>query len=88
MTFTASFDDVTHAAEEGEELYASRYQKDCERDFPGYFAAIDINTGKLHVAEFSELAFRKAQEANPDCVVHIVQIGAPSAVSMSYLFAC
>lgn len=87
MTYVATFDDAAEVAEEGEGLYATRYQKDCERDFPGFFAAIDVNTGELHVAEFSEIAIQKAQQSNPNCVVHIVQIGEPSAVSMGYLFA-
>lgn len=87
MNFVASFDDVSQVAAEGEELYASRYQNECERNFPGHFAAVDINSGGLHVAEFAEVAIQKAIDANPDCVVHLVQIGAPSAVSIGFLFA-
>lgn len=87
MSFVATFDDVTEVASEGEELYASRYQKECELKFPGQFAAVDINSGELHVAEFAELAIQKALKANPDCVLHLLQIGEPSAVSMGFLFA-
>lgn len=88
MSFVATFDDVTDVAKEGEQLYAARYQTDCERDHPGHFIALDINSGEAFVAEFAENAIHSALEANPDCVVHLVKIGSPSAFTMGYLFAC
>lgn len=70
-------------AQTGEKIYAEKYKDKLEGERPGHFAAIDVLSGEVYVAEFPELAIEKARAAAPNGVFHLIRIGSPGAFKSS-----
>ena len=62
-------------AERGETIYRERYREAYEREFPGQFVAIDVQSGAAFVAPTPEQAIQNARASNPQGFVHLIKIG-------------
>ena len=71
-------------AEEGERIYAERYQSQLELERRGHFVAIDVTTDKSYVEEFPEEALEAARKQAPNGIFHLIRIGAPGAFKVSF----
>lgn len=68
----------------GEKIYEERYRAKLEPEQNGQFIAIDVATGEGYIGEFPEIATKKANEAAPLAVIHLIRIGAPGGFKVSY----
>jgi hypothetical protein len=59
----------------GEEIYSQKYKKDYESRYFGKFAAIDINTEKAYISDFSGDAIASALHDSPHGIFHLIRIG-------------
>lgn len=69
----------------GEQLYNDRHRARLEREMPGYFAVIDVNTGEVYVRQFPEEAVAEARRIAPMGILHIIRIGSEAAYRVSHL---
>jgi hypothetical protein len=59
----------------GEEIYARKYKKDYENRYYGKFAAIDIDTEKAYVSDFSGDAIAAGLRDSPQGFFYLVRVG-------------
>lgn len=71
-------------ADRGAQIYAAKYQKAYEADFPGQYAAIDIQSEEAFVAPTPEGALRAAQAKNQKSMFHLIKIGSPGVFRVGY----
>jgi hypothetical protein len=71
-------------AEAGRKIYADKYQADYERRYPGQFVAIDVESEEAFVAQQPEEAVKRAREALPQSLLHLIKIGSSGAFRVSY----
>ncbi len=79
-------DSAEKIAAAGEELY-KEHREEFERVHPREFAAVDVQTGIVYVAEDAVVALEKARDQAPTGVFHLIQIGSESAIRKGYLSA-
>lgn len=82
-----SFSSPTAIAAEGERIYQECFKRDYEARFADQFAAIDVRSGKAYVAPYAEDAIDKALASCSAALLHLVQVGAPSAYSMAFFMS-
>ena len=80
---TKALDTPERIAEAGERIYAERHKARLEAESRGYFAAINVLTGEVYVAQFPEQALEKARKAAPNGVFHLIRVGAPGTFKVS-----
>jgi len=66
-------------AERGEAIYKNKYQADLESKFHGQFAAINVQSEDVTLADTSDEAIRLALEKAPDGLFHLVRVGHKAA---------
>lgn len=71
-------------AERGEEIYRTQYKETYERNHPGEFVAIDVETGQAYLGNTPEDAMNAAEASMPKGLFHLIQIGSPGAFRVSY----
>ena len=73
-------------ADRGAQIYAAKYQQAYEADYPGQFAAIDIQSEEAFVALTPEEAIRTAQSKNKSAgsMFHLIKIGSPGVFRVGY----
>ena len=71
-------------AERGEAIYRDRYQQQYERDYPGKFVAIDVQTENAYIADTPEDALADAHTQAPQGIFHLIQVGHAGAFRVSY----
>lgn len=71
--------DLSAIAKKAEEIYEAKYRKTYEKRHYGKYLAIDINEGKVYLADFPGEALNKADAANPKGVFHLMRIGFETA---------
>ena len=59
----------------GEEIYARKYKADYEPLYRGKFVAIDIDTEKAYINDFSGGAIMAALHDSPQGIFHLIRIG-------------
>ena len=74
---------VAEFAQRAETLYAERHKEQLEREHPGRFVAIDLETGEAYLGDFSGEALQEARRAAPNGAFHLIRIGQPTAFSSS-----
>ena len=63
----------------GEEIYAEKYKKECERRHNGEFVAIDVSDGAAYRGKLAGDALMKARHEAPHGVFHLIRVGARRA---------
>jgi hypothetical protein len=71
-------------AERGEAIYAAHFREEYERNHPGQFVAIDIQTEQAYLAGTPEDALETARKAAPHGIFHLIQVGQAGAFRVSY----
>jgi hypothetical protein len=71
-------------AERGERIYQDRYKEAFEREHPGKFVAIDVDTGDYYLGDFPEQVLEQARKGSQTGIFHLVKIGSPGAFRVSY----
>jgi hypothetical protein len=59
----------------GEEIYARKYKSDYEPLYRGKFVAINIDTEKAYISDFSGDAIIAALHDSPEGFFHLIRIG-------------
>lgn len=59
----------------GEEIYARKYKSDYEALYRGKFVAINIDTEKAYINDFSGGAIAAALRDSPKGIFHLIRIG-------------
>ena len=70
-------------AEQGENIYRDKYQKEFEANHRGRFAAIEVVTGKVYLADSPEGAVEDGRRNSPNGLFHLIKVGAPGAYRAS-----
>lgn len=76
--------DPLEIAERGQKIYEEKYKDAFEREFLNRFAAIDINTGNVYVADSPTEAILSAQRAKQAGPFHIIKVGAAGVYRVGY----
>ena len=84
MTTKPSFTNPQEISEAGEKIYKERYQEEHEKLHLGRFAAIDVLSEKIVVADSPESAILEAQKTAPGGLFHLIKIGSPGAFRVSH----
>ena len=63
----------------GLDIYERRYRAKFEQQHDGAFAAIDINSEAIYLAELPEDALSKARTGSPEGVFFLLRVGALAA---------
>jgi hypothetical protein len=71
-------------ADSGNRIYAEKYQQAYEANYPGQYAAIDVQTEEAFVAPTPEAAIRAAQAKNRGTMFHLIKIGSPGVFRVGY----
>jgi len=59
----------------GEEIYARKYKNDFESRYRGKFVAIDIDTEKAYISDFSGDAIAAGLKDSPDDFFYLIRVG-------------
>lgn len=79
-------DSAEKIAAAGTEIY-EEHREEYEREHSGEFAAVDVQTEIVYVAEDGVAALEKARTNAPTGVFHLLQIGSEATVRKGYLFS-
>ncbi len=71
-------------ADRGAQIYATKYQETYEAQFPGQYAAIDVQSEEAFHAPTPEEALRLAQAMSPRGLFHLVKVGSPGVFRVGY----
>ncbi len=71
---------ASEIVQKAEQAYAEKFQANCEAEFNGQYAVIDITDYSIFLGEFPEIAMKEAIERSPDGVFHLIRIGSPASV--------
>lgn len=71
-------------ADRGAQIYAAKYQQAYEANYPGQYAAIDVETEEAFVKPTPEEALREAQAKSPRSMFHLIKIGAAGVFRVGY----
>ncbi len=71
-------------AERGEKIYNEKYKVRFEREHPRKFVAVDVTTEEAYFGNTPEGVLESAHEASPNGIFHLIQVGFPSAIRISY----
>jgi hypothetical protein len=66
-------------AERGIAIYRRKYLADFERQSPGRFAAIYIDSEQAYVADYPEQALAEAKHAAPKGLFYLIRVGSLAA---------
>jgi hypothetical protein len=71
-------------AERGEKIYDEKYKSRFEQEHPRKFVAIDVTTEEAYLGDTPEGVLESAHGASPNGIFHLIQVGFPSAIRISY----
>ena len=71
---------TSEIAQKAEQIYAENYQAEYETEYKGHYAVIDITDETIYVAEFPEIAMKKAIDESPDGIFHLIRTGSAASV--------
>ena len=71
-------------ASAAERIYNERYKTEYEAKYPGKFVAIEVNSGKTFIGEFSEDTLQKASKECPGGLFHLIRVGSEGAFRVGY----
>lgn len=77
------FPDPHRISEKGTEIYDRLYRAQFELEHSGRFAAIDLASGRVFVADLPEDALETARMILPRGVFYLVRVGSPAAFRIS-----
>jgi hypothetical protein len=63
----------------GLDIYERKYRAEFEHQHNGAFAAIDINSEVVYLADLPENALSKARAASPEGLFFLLRVGSPGA---------
>jgi hypothetical protein len=66
-------------------IYDARYRAEFEQRHHGKFAAVDINSEVVYLADLPESALSKARACSPEGVFYLLRVGWPAAFKSSGL---
>ncbi len=69
---------------QGQKIYDEKYRVKFEKQHPGQFVAIEIQSKEAFVGETPERAYELVQKKHPMGVFHLIKIGSPGAYKVSY----
>jgi hypothetical protein len=72
---------------QGEKIYQDKYRDTYEKQYPGKFVAIEIETGEAFVADSAEKAIQAAQKARDGGLFHLIKVGSSGAFHVSSLLS-
>jgi hypothetical protein len=72
-------------AELGERIYADRYKDEYESRYPGWFVAIEVNSGEAYPAEVPEKALELGMAAAPEGLFHLIKVGSSGAFRVHFV---
>jgi hypothetical protein len=75
--------DPRKIAAKGLEIYERRYRAELEQQHKGAFAAIDINSEAVYLADLPENALSEARAGSPEGVFYLMRVGWPAAFKSS-----
>lgn len=75
LSVAMAMGDPRAIVEQGERIYAEKYQKDFEAHYRGQYAVIDVKTGSAYRGSTADSALKTAREAAPTGVFHLIRIG-------------
>ncbi len=67
-----------------ERIYDEKYRREFERKFHNHHVVIDVKTGEAYRGRWPEDAMQAAIEAAPKGHLHLIRIGSPGALRVSY----
>jgi len=68
----------------GQQIYDEKYRALFEKEHPGCFVAIEVESGEAFLGETPEKAYERVQEKHPVGFFHLIKIGSPGAYKVSY----
>ena len=71
-------------AEVGLKIYKEKFQTEYEKTHLGSFAAIDVVSQLIYVADTPEKALKDGKDADPNGFFHLIKIGSAGAFRVSY----
>ena len=86
MTVHNSQQDLQEAVRIGERIYAEKFKKEFEARFPDQYAVIDIDAEDAVIGEHAENAVLEANRKFGTHRQHLIRIGSPSAVQLSFFY--
>ena len=67
-----------------EKIYDEKYRSEFERKYRDHHVVIDVNTGEAYRGRWPEEAMQAALEAAPKGILHLIRVGSPGALRVSY----
>ena len=71
-------------AERGDKIYRERYKAEYEKSHPGMFGVIDVDSGRIFVAETPEEAFQVGVSDLPKGRFYLLKIGTAGVYRVAY----
>jgi hypothetical protein len=71
--------DAREIAAKGLDIYERKYRAEFEEQYNGAFAAIDISSEAIFLADLPEDALSKARAASPEGLFFLLRVGSPGA---------
>lgn len=67
--------EVQAHARKGQQLYDNKLRAELEKEHPGKYVAIDVESGEYFLGKSVDDALQQAEQHHPDELFHVVRIG-------------